>query len=249
MRPPNLEVRIVCWTPKSLACLLVLKSEPLVCSYTIIFTVRIRRMAESNSFSLFVSSHLGGYPRSTPQWPGLGYHLTRTWVPPSKVRVPLAMDGLAPSQRWGSPHPRLSHPHPRLGYPPARTGVPPLPCPRLGYPHRIGQQSDYLLHDGGMPLVSERIIECLKRILPMFFFVRDREIAVFSILGSCPEPEEMDNAVRSVPDTHQYIVGTNITYTCDQCYTGGGTSTCQCNTEWSPVLACTSTCRQYILLM
>ena len=59
---------------------------------------------------------------------------------------------------------------------------------------------------------------------------------ITSISGFCPEPEEMDNAVKSVPP--QYEVGTRISYTCDQCYTGGGTSTCQCNKEWSPVQKC-----------
>ena len=49
----------------------------------------------------------------------------------------------------------------------------------------------------------------------------------------------MDNAVRAVPNT-QYEVGATITYTCNQCYTGGGTSTCQCNREWSPVEKCIS---------
>ena len=61
----------------------------------------------------------------------------------------------------------------------------------------------------------------------------------FCIAGFCPEPKEMDNAVRTVPNT-QYDVGTNVTYTCDECYTGGGTSTCQCNREWTPVEKCLS---------
>ena len=46
----------------------------------------------------------------------------------------------------------------------------------------------------------------------------------------------MDNAVKSVPP--QYEVGSTVTYTCDQCNTGGGTSTCECNREWSPVEEC-----------
>ena len=54
----------------------------------------------------------------------------------------------------------------------------------------------------------------------------------------CPEPETIENAIRSVPKS-PYKVGTNITYMCDRCYTGGGISTCQCNGEWSPV-ECTS---------
>ena len=47
----------------------------------------------------------------------------------------------------------------------------------------------------------------------------------------------MDNAARTVPDT-QYEVGTNVTYTCDECYEGGGISTCQCDGEWTPVPEC-----------
>ena len=46
--------------------------------------------------------------------------------------------------------------------------------------------------------------------------------------GFCNEPKDIDNAVRSVPGT-QYKAGTRITYTYDECYTGGGTSICQCN--------------------
>ena len=66
---------------------------------------------------------------------------------------------------------------------------------------------------------------------------RNCSVNVFSTIpGICPEPEEMENAVKSVPP--QYEVGAKISYTCDQCYTGGGTSTCQCNREWSPVEKC-----------
>ena len=61
----------------------------------------------------------------------------------------------------------------------------------------------------------------------------------FLLQGFCPEPSGIDNAVRSAPST-QYEVGTNVTYTCDQCYTGGGTSTCECNRKWSPVEECSS---------
>ena len=59
------------------------------------------------------------------------------------------------------------------------------------------------------------------------------------MLGYCPEPEHLDNAVRTVPNT-QYEVGTNVTYKCDECHTGGGTSTCQCNRTWSHPLECAS---------
>ena len=58
--------------------------------------------------------------------------------------------------------------------------------------------------------------------------------------GFCNEPNDIDNAVRSVPSS-QYKSGTRITYTCDECYSGGGTSICQCNDlQWSPVPNCTS---------
>ena len=55
---------------------------------------------------------------------------------------------------------------------------------------------------------------------------------IFFSSGFCPEPE-IDFAKISVPDVY-YEVGTNITYTFDRCYTGGGTSTCQCDRTWSP---------------
>ena len=45
--------------------------------------------------------------------------------------------------------------------------------------------------------------------------------------------------MRTVPDT-QYEVGTNVAYTCDECYIGGGTSTCECDRHWSPVRECIS---------
>ena len=69
--------------------------------------------------------------------------------------------------------------------------------------------------------------------------IRHLTSIIFHMTGLCPEPEEMDNAVRTVPNT-QYYEGINVTYTCDQCYTGGDTSTCQCNREWSPVQKCIS---------
>ena len=49
----------------------------------------------------------------------------------------------------------------------------------------------------------------------------------------------MDNTGISVPYT-KYVVGTNITLTCDPCHTGGGISMCQCNGEWSLVPECKS---------
>ena len=52
------------------------------------------------------------------------------------------------------------------------------------------------------------------------------------ILGFCSEPQAIEHAVRSAPSS-RYKIGTTITYTCDKCYTGGGTSTCQCSTDWS----------------
>ena len=62
---------------------------------------------------------------------------------------------------------------------------------------------------------------------------------LFSVSGYCPGPGTIENTEISAPYT-QYVVGTNITFTCDECYTGGGTSTCQCNGEWSPVPECSS---------
>ena len=52
-------------------------------------------------------------------------------------------------------------------------------------------------------------------------------------------PGTTDNAEISAPYI-QYVVGTNITFTCDEYYTGGGISTCQCNGEWSSVPECSS---------
>ena len=67
------------------------------------------------------------------------------------------------------------------------------------------------------------------------FFIRCPEF-----FPGCPEPEELDSAVKTVSDT-SYRFGTNVTYTCDEFYTGGGVSTCQRNdATWSPVENCTS---------
>ena len=71
-------------------------------------------------------------------------------------------------------------------------------------------------------------------ILVLLYFVKQK---VCLHLGFCSEPKAIDNAVRSVPDS-QYKVGTTITYTCNKCYTGGGTSTCGCSREWSVVPQC-----------
>ena len=66
--------------------------------------------------------------------------------------------------------------------------------------------------------------------------------------GVCSEPKAMKNAVRTVANRKhkagtritsildtEYETGTEVTYTCDQCFKGGGISTCQCNGEWSAV--------------
>ena len=43
--------------------------------------------------------------------------------------------------------------------------------------------------------------------------------------------------MMSGSDCQRYESGTNVTYTCEGCYTGGGISTCQCE-KWSNVTEC-----------
>ena len=64
-------------------------------------------------------------------------------------------------------------------------------------------------------------------------------VFLLCISGNCPAPKDMENALEAVQST-QYESGTDVTYTCDECYMGGGISTCQCDGTWSPVENCTS---------
>ena len=93
---------------------------------------------EGNNFSLFVSSHPGGggvpsprfFPRSfhgvapgqdwSTLWPGLGYSMARTWVPPSQSWGTPNQDCCIPVQDWGTPWPGLRYPLARTGYPPGQ---------------------------------------------------------------------------------------------------------------------------------
>ena len=99
--------------------------------YYYIFTARIRRMGESNIFSLFLSPHPGGGIQAPGSFPGVWFQVLSSRGIPDRAR--------------GTP--RQGYLHPRLGYPLARTGLPPpqdrLCCGRYascGFP-----QEDFLV--------------------------------------------------------------------------------------------------------
>ncbi len=55
----------------------------------------------------------------------------------------------------------------------------------------------------------------------------------------CPEPGGLSHAVRS-GDVYPYEAGSTITYTCNDCYDGGGDIECQRNGFWTMKTDCTS---------
>ena len=99
----------------------------------------------------------------------------------------------------------------------------------LSHPrHRMSKRVGYAwigYGNSGMPLAVSR-----------------RRTFLFLYVSGCHIPEELENAVKTVFNT-SYRFGTNVTYTCDECYTGGGISTCQANdAQWSSVPKCTGKC-------
>ena len=53
----------------------------------------------------------------------------------------------------------------------------------------------------------------------------------------CSDPGGVDNSVRSAANW-PYTVNTQFTYTCNKCYTGSGTITCQSDGTWSQKPQC-----------
>ena len=70
----------------------------------------------------------------------------------------------------------------------------------------------------------------------------------FSFVVECGDPGGIDNAVRGA-SSWPYTVGTAFAYTCESCYTGGGSITCQENGQWTQKPTCTGEifCRNHIL--
>ena len=90
----------------------------------------------------------------------------------------------------------------------------------------LGQQCDFLLCSGWYAsCIHAGGLSCFEYISGL-------------CLG-CPVPEELDNATMTVSDK-SYSFGSNITYTCNECYTGGGVSMCEDNATWSSVPECIS---------
>ena len=56
-------------------------------------------------------------------------------------------------------------------------------------------------------------------------------------LEVCSDPGDIPNAQRS-GTAGSYPVNSQVAYTCNQCYTGGGAITCQTNREWSQRPSC-----------
>ena len=53
---------------------------------------------------------------------------------------------------------------------------------------------------------------------------------------TCDDPGTIPNAERGAV---LLSVNSQVTYTCKDCYTGGGVITCQANGQWTPLPACT----------
>ena len=59
------------------------------------------------------------------------------------------------------------------------------------------------------------------------------------LLPACSVPGNVPNAQRE-RKSPPYLVGTTIAYTCDECFTGDGTITCEPSRRWSQLPTCTS---------
>ena len=62
-----------------------------------------------------------------------------------------------------------------------------------------------------------------------------------SFAAGCRDPGGIPNSERS-QTTGPYRVGSQVTYTCNSCYEGGGTINCQSNNEWSQFPSCNCRC-------
>ena len=109
-----------------------------------IFTVRIRRVGEDNSFSLIVSSHpVAGTPARS-RWGARGYPgQVQMWATLARSRR--GVPWLGPD--WGYPSQvQMGVLWPRMRYPPSRGGVTPW----------IAQQMEYLIRGWAVCLLRSR---------------------------------------------------------------------------------------------
>ena len=59
------------------------------------------------------------------------------------------------------------------------------------------------------------------------------------ILVTCQDPGQVADSVRS-GSVGPYPINSRVTYTCNNCYVGGGTITCQPNGQWTQTVVCRS---------
>ena len=58
-------------------------------------------------------------------------------------------------------------------------------------------------------------------------------------LVTCQDPGQVADSVRS-GSVGPYPINSRVTYTCNNCYVGGGTITCQPNGQWTQTVVCRS---------
>ena len=56
---------------------------------------------------------------------------------------------------------------------------------------------------------------------------------------TCQDPGQVANAIRS-GTAGPYPINSQVTYTCNNCFFGGGTITCQPNGQWTQTVQCSS---------
>ena len=66
--------------------------------------------------------------------------------------------------------------------------------------------------------------------LPSRKYKFKRSLLFYLLVVTCGDPGSVQNAQRQVIN---FNVGSRATYTCTNCYIGGGALTCQGNGQWS----------------
>ena len=56
---------------------------------------------------------------------------------------------------------------------------------------------------------------------------------------TCQVPSVVPNSIRSRPQVTSFDQGDTVTYTCNPCFTGGGTITCLASGQWTQTTFCT----------
>lgn len=98
-----------------------------------------------------------------------------------------------------------------------------------------------LPHMDDTPPTKSLLLDCFIKetlnVQPTSFPVVDFCFLCPTDMGTCNEPGGRPFSTRTGA-LFPYHVGDEVTYTCDSCYTGGGTITCLNNGRWSGDVAC-----------